>query len=102
MRGIGFWWKMALSKGNYDDRYQQAGATLVTGPKTVFLRLTSSYVRSPQPSEYALIKPGQILFTYFHCAASEPLTQAMIMSKAVCIAYETITDTHGPCPCLRP
>lgn len=89
---------------NYDDQhYQQAGATLVTGPETVFRQADLiMHVKEPQPSEYALIKPGQILFTYFHCAASEPLTQAMIASKAVCIAYETITDTHGTLPLLAP
>ena len=89
---------------NYDDQqYQQAGATLVAGPDAVYRQAAMvMHVKEPQPSEYALIRENQVLFTYFHCAASEPLTQAMVASTAICIAYETITDAHGSLPLLAP
>lgn len=89
---------------NYSDQsYREAGAAVVAGPEAVYRQAAMvMHVKEPQPSEYALIKEGQVLFTYFHCAASEPLTQAMLASKAVCIAYETITDAHGALPLLAP
>jgi alanine dehydrogenase len=60
------------------------------------------HVKEPQPSEYPLIRAGQIYFTYFHFAASEQLTRAMLASGAVCIAYETIVGTNGSLPLLTP
>ena len=56
------------------------------------------HVKEPQPTEYALIREGQIVFTYFHFAASEHLTRAMIDRGAICIAYETIVDADGSLP----
>ncbi|PLX80493.1 MAG: alanine dehydrogenase, partial [Desulfuromonas sp.] len=60
------------------------------------------HVKEPQPSEYGHIRPGQIVFTYFHFAASEPLTRAMMERGAICIAYETISDKNGNLPLLTP
>ncbi len=60
------------------------------------------HVKEPQPQEYELIRNGQIVFTYFHFAASEELTRAMIARKAICVAYETITDSDGSLPLLTP
>ena len=59
-------------------------------------------VKEPQPSEIALFRPGQIIFTYFHLAASPELTQACLESEIVAIAYETIKDRNGRLPCLTP
>src|SRR5258708_6117158 len=59
-------------------------------------------VKEPQPSEIALFRPGQIVFTYFHFAASAELTQACLESEIVAIAYETIKDRGGGLPCLTP
>jgi alanine dehydrogenase len=59
-------------------------------------------VKEPQESEYRHIKRGQLLFTYFHFAASEALTRAMIDSGATCVAYETIEDSKGRLPLLTP
>lgn len=59
-------------------------------------------VKEPQASEYPHIRPGQILFTYFHLAADEALTRAMIDSGAVCIAYETVQTDNGALPLLTP
>jgi alanine dehydrogenase len=60
------------------------------------------HVKEPQPSEFALIRPGQILFTYFHFAAFPELTQEMMDRAPVCIAYETVTGTQGGLPLLTP
>jgi alanine dehydrogenase len=59
-------------------------------------------VKEPIEKEYPLIKPHHVVFTYFHFASSEPLTHAMIKSKAVCIAYETVEDHDGALPLLIP
>ncbi len=59
-------------------------------------------VKEPIKDEYGLVQRGQVIFTYFHFASSEVLTEAMIASKAVCIAYETVEDNEGTLPLLTP
>jgi alanine dehydrogenase len=59
-------------------------------------------VKEPLPEEYALMGEDQVLFTYFHFAASEQLTNACVESRIVAIAYETIRDDHGHLPLLTP
>lgn len=89
--------------GFSDDAYQDSGAEIVASPEEIYRRADMvMHVKEPQPSEYPLIREGQVVFTYFHFAASEPLTKAMIASKAVCIAYETIVGTDGSLPLLTP
>ncbi|RZJ73924.1 alanine dehydrogenase [Flavobacterium sp.] len=89
--------------GFFDDDYLSVGANLVPDIETVYeLAEMIVKVKEPIAQEYPLIKPGQILFTYFHFASSMELTQAMIESKAVCIAYETVEDTDGTLPLLTP
>ena len=86
-----------------DAAYREAGAEIVATPQEIFRRADMvMHVKEPQPSEYPLIREGQIVFTYFHFAASEQLTKAMIKSKAVCIAYETIVGDDGSLPLLTP
>ena len=86
-----------------DAAYREAGAEIVATPQEIFRRADMvMHVKEPQPSEYPLIREGQIVFTYFHFAASEQLTMAMIKSKAVCIAYETIVGADGSLPLLTP
>lgn len=86
-----------------DARYEQAGAVMVAGPAEVYRQAEMVlHVKEPQPAEYGMIRPGQVLFTYFHFAASEELTRAMMASRAVCIAYETLTDQSGGLPLLTP
>jgi alanine dehydrogenase len=86
-----------------DAAYREAGAEIVATPQEIFRRADMvMHVKEPQPSEYPLIREGQIVFTYFHFAASEQLTKAMIKSKAVCIAYETIVGADGSLPLLTP
>lgn len=86
-----------------DEAYQDAGAKIVTTASDIFSRAEMIlHVKEPQPSEYPLVRSGQMLFTFFHFAASEPLTRAMIDSDAVCIAYETVGDDRGGLPILLP
>jgi len=60
------------------------------------------HVKEPLPQEYDLIRKNQIVFTYLHLAAAEELTQALIKSKSICIAYETIQAQNGSLPLLTP
>lgn len=92
-----------IGSGFSDRDYRDAGAELLAGPDELYARAAMVlHVKEPQPEEYPLIRPGQILFTYFHLAASESLTRAMLASGAVCIAYETIESPDGGLPLLTP
>jgi alanine dehydrogenase len=89
--------------GFFNDNYQQAGAIILDSIEEVYaIGEMIVKVKEPIASEYDLIREGQILFTYFHFASSEPLTKAMIKSKAICIAYETVEDEDGTLPLLTP
>ncbi len=89
--------------GFSDDDYRAAGAEIGASPKEVFARGDMvMHVKEPQPSEYPMIRSGQTVFTYFHFAASRELTEGMMKTGATCIAYETITDSHGSLPLLTP
>jgi alanine dehydrogenase len=89
--------------GYSDQAYEQAGAEIVNSAQEIFDRAALILkVKEPQESEYALIKENQILFTYFHFASSRGLTEAMIRSKAVCIAYETVEKSDRSLPLLIP
>ncbi len=92
-----------VGSGCDDKAYRAAGAEIVTSAKEVYDRSAMvMHVKEPQPSEYALIRPSQILFTFFHLAANEALTRAMIKAKAIAIAYETIRKADGSLPLLIP
>jgi len=83
--------------------YKKAGAEVVDSSKDIFKRAKMIMrVKEPQPFELALIRKGQIYFSYLHLAASEELTHALIKRKAVCIAYETIQKADGTLPLLTP
>jgi alanine dehydrogenase len=86
-----------------DHAYVEQGAELVSGPAEIFARAELIVkVKEPQPAEYPLLRPGQILFTYFHFAASRELTEAMVQSGTTCVAYETLRDEMGRLPLLTP
>jgi alanine dehydrogenase len=92
-----------IGSGFSNAAYVQAGARIVKTPDEIYEYAGMVlHVKEPQPSEYPLIRPGQILFTYFHFAASESLTRALIETRAVAIAYETITGLDGSLPLLTP
>jgi alanine dehydrogenase len=89
--------------GFTDSDYAAAGARIVDSPGIIFGECDMIYkVKEPLASEYPLIRPGQILFTYFHFAASEELTRAMQKTGAFCIAYETLELHDGSLPLLVP
>ena len=89
--------------GFEDGAYAQAGAELIESPAEIFKRSDMvMHVKEPLPSEYGLIRDGQIVFTYLHLAAAEELSKALIESKAVCIAYETIQKADRSLPLLTP
>lgn len=89
--------------GFSDSDYVKVGATILPTIKDVYSKSEMIVkVKEPIAEEYPLIKENQIVFTYFHFASSEPLTAAMIKSKAVCIAYETVEDAEGTLPLLTP
>ena len=86
-----------------DAAYELAGAEIKKTAAEVFAGSDMIVkVKEPQPSEYGLIKPGQIVFTYFHFAANKPLTDGMINAKCTCIAYETMLMPDGSIPLLTP
>lgn len=89
--------------GFSDEAYRDHGAEIVASPEEIFARSDMiMHVKEPQPSEYELIRENQIIFTYLHLAADEQQTKALIRSKAVCIAYETIQKADGSLPLLTP
>jgi alanine dehydrogenase len=86
-----------------DKDYEAVGATIVHKAEEVYSAADMIVkVKEPLPKEYPLIRKGQVVFTFFHFAASLELTQAMIDAKAVCIAYETIQAPDGSLPILTP
>ena len=92
-----------FGSGLLDHDYLRAGAELVATGKDVFEQADLIVkVKEPQPEEYQWVRSGQILFTYFHFAASRSLTDAMLQSGASCLAYETLRDEQGRLPLLTP
>ncbi len=92
-----------LGSGLADHAYLQAGAELVSSLKEVYAAADLIVkVKEPQAEEFAHIRPGQTLFTYFHFAASRELTEAMVQSGCNCLAYETLEDDRGRLSLLTP
>ena len=86
-----------------NEDYVAAGATIVDTPAEVYASCDMvMHVKEPQPSEYEMIREGQIVFTYLHLAADEPQTHALMKAKSVNIAYETIEKEDGSLPLLVP
>ncbi|MCO4293762.1 alanine dehydrogenase [Solitalea sp. MAHUQ-68] len=89
--------------GFNDEEYKSAGATILPTIEEVYaIAEMIVKVKEPIESEYKLIKPNQLVFTYFHFASHEPLTKAMVESKAVCLAYETVEKKDRSLPLLVP
>ncbi len=89
--------------GFADEAYVTAGAKMIDTPKEIFDTADMvMHVKEPLPPEYDLIRQGQIVFTYLHLAADETQTRALIKSRSVCIAYETIQKADGSLPLLTP
>jgi len=89
--------------GFEDSQYIEAGALVLDTPDEVYgISDMVMHVKEPQPSEFSLIKEGQIVFTYLHLAAEKDLTTALLKTGSIGIAYETIEDRNGGLPLLAP
>ncbi len=89
--------------GCSNDDYIAAGAVILPNATEVFAQAEMIVkVKEPQSIERAMLRQGQILFTYLHLAPDLPQTEDLIKSKAICIAYETVTDNMGRLPLLAP
>ena len=85
------------------ERYKRAGAEFVASADDVWRQADLILkVKEPQPSEYASMREGQILFTYLHLAASRELTQVLLERKVSAVAYETVQLPDGRLPLLAP
>lgn len=92
-----------MGAGFRDAEYVSAGARIEADAGRVFAQCDMIVkVKEPQPSEYPMLREGQILFTYLHLAADEAQTRALLERKIIGIAYETIRQDDGTLPCLRP
>jgi alanine dehydrogenase len=86
-----------------DKAYEKAGAKILPDPASVFETAEMIVkVKEPQPQEIAMLRPGQILFTYLHLAADKEQALGLMKSGAICIAYETVTSKNGSLPLLKP
>ncbi|AZQ54057.1 alanine dehydrogenase [Burkholderia cenocepacia] len=89
--------------GLLDDDYTAAGASLSDGADEIFARADMIIkVKEPQPTECAMLRRGQVLYTYLHLAPDPDQAAALVKSGAVCIAYETVTGPGGGLPLLAP
>ena len=87
--------------GFSDDDYIQAGAMILQSPKEIFDTCEMILkVKEPQPQEYDLLKPGQVLFTYLHLAPLRELTEILKEKEVIAIAYGTVEE-EKECLCLN-
>jgi alanine dehydrogenase len=91
-----------VGAGYPDSDYASAGATMVDNHAALFEKADLVVkVKEPLPSEYSLLRPGQLLFTYLHLAADRPLTEALMKSGVTALAYETL-EVNRRLPLLEP
>ena len=92
-----------IGSGFSDDLYTNVGAKILNSIEEIYsLSELIIKVKEPLEEEYTLIKKDQIIYTFFHFASSKALTEAMIKSEAVCIAYETVENIDKTLPLLTP
>ena len=92
-----------LEAGFTDEDYKNSGALIYENAKDIFKDSEIIVkVKEPQMSEVKMIRENQIIYTYLHLAATRELTEGLIKSKSICIAYETVTDDKGRLPLLAP
>ncbi|MDA9234184.1 alanine dehydrogenase [Candidatus Pelagibacter sp.] len=86
-----------------NNQYKSVGAKIIDKAEDIFSEAEIIVkVKEPQSNEVKMIKENQIVYTYLHLAAAKELTEGLIKSKGVCIAYETVTDDNGRLPLLAP
>ena len=89
--------------GFHDDDYKNAGATVLSTPKEVYdIAEMIVKVKEPEECEYKYFREGQLLYTYLHLASNKALAEELMNKGVNAVAYETITDSVGNLPCLRP
>ena len=89
--------------GFEDEQYKSVGAKIINKAEDIFDDSEIIVkVKEPLSNEVKMIRENQIIFTYLHLAAAKELTQGLIDSKSICIAYETVTDKNGRLPLLAP
>ena len=89
--------------GFTNEDYKNVGAKIIDKAEDIFKKADIIVkVKEPQMNEVAMIRENQIIYTYLHLAAAKELTEGLVKSKAVCIAYETVTDDNGRLPLLAP
>jgi len=92
-----------LGIGADDAEYRTAGARIVDGPEAIFAECEMVVkVKEPQAEERAMLREGQLLYTYLHLAPDPEQTAELVKSGATCIAYETVTGPGGALPLLKP
>jgi alanine dehydrogenase len=95
--------KAGMGIGEDDAAYQAAGAKIVGSAREVFERSDMVVkVKEPQPSEWAQLRDGQLLYTYLHLAPDPEQTKGLLASGCTAVAYETVTDDRGGLPLLAP
>ena len=95
--------KAGLGSGITNDEYIAVGASIVDTPKEIFTKADLIVkVKEPLAPERAMMGDGQTMFTYFHFAADRELTEGVMKTGSIAIAYETIVDEHGRLPLLTP
>jgi alanine dehydrogenase len=91
------------NSGFSDKEYEDVGANIISGIEDVYkIADMILKVKEPIKPEYELVRKGQLLFTYFHFACDKPLTDAMVKSGAICLAYETVQKDDHSLPLLIP
>ena len=89
--------------GFTNENYKKAGAKIIKTAEEIFKKAEIIVkVKEPQMNEVKMIRENQIIYTYLHLAAAKELTEGLIKSKSICIAYETVTDDRGRLPLLAP
>ena len=89
--------------GFTNENYKDAGAKIIDTPEEIFKKAEIIVkVKEPQANEVKMIRENQIIYTYLHLAAAKELTEGLIKTKSICIAYETVTDDNGRLPLLAP
>ena len=89
--------------GFYNEQYKSVGAKIIDKAEDIFNDSDIVVkVKEPLSNEVKMIRENQIVFTYLHLAAAKELTEGLIKSKSICIAYETVTDNNGRLPLLAP
>ena len=92
-----------LGSGLADHEYLQHGCEMISDPTEIFAQADMIVkVKEPQPSEWSMIRDGQIVFTYFHFAADHDLAEAVLRTGCSAVAYETLSDDRGRLPLLTP